>query len=117
MYFYGARDLSCPNDTDKFSVSNNKAKLTYKVGLMSDREMNLLNNSNALKAGYDYWLASPLYFKSDGILGRVVSGIGGMGIYDINSTGGVRPAVSLKPGTTYLLGDGSMANPYVVDTN
>ena len=35
-------DLSCTNVTDMFSVSNEQAKLTYKVGLMSSPEMNIL---------------------------------------------------------------------------
>ncbi len=30
---------------------------------------------------------------------------------------GVRPVISLKPGTMYTLGDGSRDNPYIVDTN
>ena len=108
-------DLSCPNDTDQFSVSNNKAKLTYKVGLMSSPEANILNNSNAQKTGRDYWLASPYYFNYGNAYGRFVSQSGG--VYDryLFSANGVRPAVSLRPGTRYSDGDGSMANPYVVE--
>ena len=37
-------DLSCTNTTDKFSVANTLAQLTYKVGLATSPEMNLLNN-------------------------------------------------------------------------
>ena len=116
MYFYGASDLSCPNDTDKFSVSNNKAKLTYKVGLMSYHEMNLLNNSNARKTGQYYWLASPYYFSYYSA-GRLVGTSGDMDYNGLAGTSGVRPAVSLITGTEYSSGDGSKANPYVVDTN
>ena len=115
MYFYGASDLSCPNDTDKFSVSNNKAQLTYKVGLMSYREMNLLSNSNARKTGKYYWLASPESFHSDYARGWRVGSDGFMSSYSVNDSYGVRPAVSLTPGTRYSDGDGSMANPYIVD--
>ena len=118
MSFYGASDLSCPNDTDKFSVSNNKAKLTYKVSLMSYREMNLLNNSNARKTGQNYWLASPSYFDATdiyGALGRFVYSNGDMGGSYVNDTFGVRPAVSLTPGTCYSDGDGSMEHPYIID--
>ena len=35
-------DLSCTNTTDQFSISNNNAKLTYKVGLMSSPEVNII---------------------------------------------------------------------------
>ena len=41
-----SKDLSCQNSTDKFSTLNPKAKLTYKIGLMSSLEMNMLNKQN-----------------------------------------------------------------------
>ncbi|MBR1718117.1 MAG: hypothetical protein IJ715_02465, partial [Bacilli bacterium] len=104
------------NDTDKFSVSNNKAQLTYKVGLMSYREMNLLNNSNARKTGQYYWLASPYYFSVNSAVEWLVGSNGNMDSgYGVYYTRGVRPAVSLTPGTRYSDGDGSMANPYKVE--
>lgn len=108
-------DLSCTNTTDQFSISNNNAKLTYKVGLMSSPEMNILNNSNARKTGQYYWLASPSYFGSDDAGGRGVNSSGYMYSYYVYNTGGVRPAVSLTPGIEYSDGDGSMANPYKVE--
>ena len=117
MYFYGASDLSCPNDTDKFSVSNNKAKLTYKVGLMSYYEMYLLNNSHARKTGQNYWPASPSYFYYNGAVGWGVVTNGIMDVSSVSLSSGVRPAVSLKPGITYSTGDGSMATPYIVNTD
>ena len=110
-------DLSCTNTTDQFSISNNNAKLTYKVGLMSSPEMNILNNSNARKTGQYYWLASPYYFSSNDAFGRNVYTNGDMNNDNVYDTRGVRPAVSLKQGITYSTGDGSMANPYVVDTD
>ena len=108
-------DLSCTNTTDQFSISNNNAKLTYKVGLMSSPEMNILNNSNARKTGQYYWLASPYFFVSSGAFGRYVDTSGYMDSSYVNSTRGVRPAVSLTPGIEYSDGDGSMANPYKVE--
>ncbi len=109
-------DLSCTNTTDQFSISNNNAKLTYKVGLMSSPEMNILNNSNARKTGQYYWLASPFYFRNDYAAGgRYVSTDGDMSDYYVYRAIGVRPAVSLTPGIEYSDGDGSMANPYKVE--
>ena len=110
-------DLSCTNTTDQFSVSNNNAKLTYKVGLMSSPEMNIMNNSNARKTGQYYWLVSPSYFYSTGNVasGRYVSSSGVMYSNDVYRAYGVRPAVSLTPGIEYSDGDGSMANPYKVE--
>ena len=110
-------DLSCANTTDQFSTTNTNAQLTYKVGLMSSPEMNILNNSNAQKTGQIYWLASPFHFYSSGAVGRRVGTGGGVSYLGATGAAGVRPAISLTPGTTYATGDGSMANPYVVSTN
>ena len=108
-------DLSCTNTTDKFSVSNNNAKLTYKVGLMSSPEMNILNRNNARKTGQWYWLASPRCFDYYYALGRSVVPYGNVSDISLGYANGVRPAVSLKPGIEYSDGDGSMANPYKVE--
>ena len=108
-------DLSCTNTTDQFSISNNNAKLTYKVGLMSSPEMNILNNNNARKTGQYYWLASPYYFTDNYACGRDVHSGGVMDGYYVSRAYGVRPAVSLTPGIGYSDGDGSMANPYKVE--
>ena len=111
-------DLSCTNTTDQFSISNNNAKLTYKVGLMSSPEANILNNSNARKTGQWYWLASPYYFTGSHAFGRDVHTGGDMDYYNVPYAFGVRPAVSLSPGVEFVDGgDGSMANPYVVKMN
>ncbi len=110
-------DLSCTNTTDQFSISNNNAKLTYKVGLMSIPEVNILNNRNARKTGIIYWLASPHSFGYDYAYGRDVDNIGDVANIYINYARGVRPAVSLSPGVEFVDGDGSKANPYVVKMN
>ena len=110
-------DLSCTNTTDQFSISNNNAKLTYKVGLMSSPETNILNSTNARKTGQDYWLASPDYFNGYCAVGSYVRTGGIMGSYNVSIALGVRPAVSLATGTLYTSGDGSMANPYIVSTD
>ena len=108
-------DLSCTNDTDKFSVSNNKAKLTYKVGLLSSPEMNILNSNNTLKTEQMYWLNSPYFFDGSG-QGVTVYADGEVGYDYFSNAHGVRPAISLIPGIRYSDGDGSMANPYIVST-
>ena len=107
-------DLSCANITDQFSTQNEKAKLTYPVGLMTSPEINLLGNDDLSETGQNYWLASPSYSSSN----RYVSFVGGLGLgYSVGSVQGVRPAVSLKPGTEYSSGNGSMESPYVVALN
>ena len=110
-------DLNCTNTTDRFSVSNPSAALTYKVGLMSIPEMNILGNSNIRKTGQYYWLASPYYFFGYGnAFGRYVGSSGNLSNNLVSNASGVRPAVSLTPGIEYSGGDGSMANPYIVST-
>ena len=108
-------DLSCTNTTDKFSISNNNAKLTYKVGLMPSPEMNLLNQTNARKTGQTYWLASPYYFSNSSANVRYVATNGNLSSYYVGDANGVRPAVSLVSGIEYSGGNGSMASPYKVD--
>ena len=109
-------DLSCPNTTDKFSISNNDAKLRFKVGLMTSPELNLLNQANARISACRYWLASPYYFSNNTAIGRNMDS-GQFVSSSLNYSCGVRPVVSLVSGIVYSSGDGSMANPYVVNTN
>ena len=107
--------LKCTNDADKFSVINNKAKLTYPVGLASYKEMDLLNNKNLRKTGEYYWLGSPWRFNSYVPVGNYVNLEGGYYQVQIVYNYGVRPVVSLKPGTKYASGTGSKDDPYVVE--
>ena len=114
--FENLDSLGCSNVTDKFSTLNDKAKLKYKVGLTSYPEMYLLGNDNVRKNSISFWLMSPStidyiqsYFRC----------VGEDGDFPYVSDGnlGIRPSISLKPGTMYVDGDGSMANPYIVETD
>ena len=40
---------------------------------------------------------------------------GAYGFTDVNTSFGVRPVVSLKPGTEYASGTGSKDDPYIVE--
>ena len=108
-------DLSCANITDQFSVSNSDAQLTYKVGLLSSPEVNILNNANIRKTGQDYWLSSPYGFGDYGAINNRVLANGNLATGVVYVLSGLRPAVSLKPNIEFISGDGSTANPYVVD--
>ena len=105
-------DLSCTNETDKFSLTNSKAKLTYPVALLTYPETYLLNYSTIRKTGQDYWLASPLDFP----ISAQEHGISSSGNY-VNLfshfTYGLRPAISLKPKSRFISGTGSTADPYI----
>ena len=110
-------DLSCLNITDRFSVSNSNAHTTYKVGLVSSPEMNLLNNNYARNTGQPYKLGSPYEFQNYNTIFTIVDSNGSIVTDYVDYNRGVRPAISLIPGIEYIDGDGSMTNPYIVDTS
>ena len=115
LLFGGSPSLQCINDTDKFSVANNKAKLIYPVGLLTVEELNLLKNSNLTKTGQQYWLGTPLYYRTKYSYEFTVSTTGGSGMSIVSGGSyGVRPVISLKPMTEYSSGTGTRDNPYVV---
>ena len=109
-------DLSCTNEVDKFSVSNNRAKQKYKVGLITNPEMRLLNNSKIRATNVYYLFGSPKSFDHNYAYIFRVNYLGEVESSGVSNTHGVRPSVSLKPGIEYTSGDGSMVNPYIVST-
>ena len=117
-------NLKCINETDRFSISNSKAKLTYPVGLLSMDETLLgkttskySSNNYYLNTGSYYWTGSPSPFGNYNAREYGVNSSGNLDGGRVDYTKGVRPAVSLIPGTVYSDGDGSKNNPYVVETN
>ena len=113
---YLNEELKCINETDKFSIYNSKAKLTYPIGLMTSSEMNLLGNNYLLKTDNSYWLISPSNGPSVGATTSVrkISIDGSIGTDRTSSSFGIRPTVSLTQGTIYISGTGTKNNPYVV---
>ena len=107
--------MMCKNETDKFSTLNNKAKLDYKVGLITYKEYNLLGNS-IIYAGNEFWFATPDYFQAGWACNYCAECNGSMVYNDVNYKHGVRPVISLKPGMEYTQGDGSMEHPYYIET-
>ena len=111
--------LICNNVTDRFAVSNPKAKLDYPVGLLTSVEARLFTN-DSLETPSDFYLMTPaqFYTSNESIASNLYyDSRGGVNIDSNTVSKGVRPVISLKPGTTYVSGDGSMTNPYVVDTS
>ena len=107
-------DLSCTNTTDKFSLANTKAKLTYPVGLLTYPETYLLNNDNVRKTGQTYWLGSPNNFGGDSSYERYVLTSGNNNNNIVSNSNGIRPAVSLAKNTIYTSGSGSKSDPYII---
>ena len=110
-------DLNCSNITDQFSVSNSNAQLTYKIGLMTSSELYLLNNNIIRGSLYSYWSLTPRNYVDTFSSINVIKSYGSIGYTLTDSTAGVRPVISLVPDTHYSGGNGSMSNPYIVDTN
>jgi len=108
-------DLNCIKDIDKFSINNPKAKLDFPVGLITSNEMRLLGHSNAKKSEMSSWLIGPYVFHEDKANGNSITKEGSVTYTGIHMSNGIRPAISLKPKTRYLSGDGSKDNPYIVD--
>ena len=110
--------LKCTNENDKFTVenSNGNGALTYPVGLLTVPEAKLANygSSNYLNSGQYFWFASPNFSNCDY---TDVWGVASYGFAhsDVRGSGGVRPSVSLKPGTEFKSGDGSFTNPFVIE--
>ena len=110
-----ANNLNCSNATDRFSADsgNTIAHLKYPVGYLSAPEANLLNS--ARNTGTYYFLISPHQFTPYRAFNQVVGSTGAFTTQETNESEGVRPVISLKAGTTYTSGDGSMTEPYRLD--
>ena len=119
--------MECENVTDRFSVSNQEAKLKYPVGLLTADEIILAgaagnsttsNTSYYLYTGNYYWSLSTDNFSSNNAGEFLVNSYGNLINYCVNSTIGLRPVVSLKLGTEFEDGgDGTSTKPYVVKTS
>ena len=120
---------TCPNETDRFTVSSSigNGALTYPVGLLTADEIimagadgNSTNNNTDyyLYTGDYYWAMSPSFASSSYDFGTGMDGSGYVGGNSMDYSSGVRPVVSLKPGTEFVTGGaGTPTNPYVVKYN
>ena len=111
--------LICSNETDQFAVGNNKAKLTYPVGLLRSEEYSLFGNNeeaNSLRnIGTSYWVSTPTEYGFY-VNGRIICGTGGVSCSAaMNVTEGLRPVVSLAPFVVFSSGTGSEADPWIVE--
>ena len=120
--------LACANKNDAFTVNNGNGnqKLQYPVALLTEDEIVLAgglartqNTSFYLYNGSTYyWSLSPSIFLSDYpyvVAGEFPVYSGYIGHSTVNYSYGLRPAVSLKPGTPVVSGTGTVANPYVIE--
>ena len=131
--YKGIPSFNCSRTEDKYTVStaNGNGKLKYPVALITADELSFagatwlqVNNSFYLHSDNYFWTLSPSAYY-DYRWGSCFGGTWGSGgchagvctsIYPpcIDAIADVRPAVSLKSGTTFSSGDGTPDNPYVV---
>ena len=121
--------LTCENPNDAYTLSveyggvegygNNKLK--YPVALLTADEIMLAGGKNStnktyyLYTGQNWWSLSPGYFGNYNAYGFNVTSNGDLNNYRVNISYGVRPSVSLAPGTKSLDGDGTPETPYIVE--
>ena len=110
-------DLTCSNNVDRFTKekSNGNGALKYPVGLLSSPEANLWGE-NARNNDLCYWLGSPSVFYFDSAYGSVAY-FGILREYDVGGSSGIRPSISLAPGTTFTSGTGSTNDPFIIPTD
>ena len=115
--------LSCTNKNDAFTWKNGNGnqKLEYPVGMITSDEIMLAGGKGGysgtfyLTTGSYYWSLSPYNFYNGYAGGFSVGTNGYLGAFNVNGTYGLRPVVSLKPGTPVVSGDGTVATPYVIE--
>jgi len=116
LYFYqysANKDLRCANVTDRFSVGNEKANLSYPVGLITEPERNLMS-ANYAATGQYYWGVSPFFSNHVNAGVRRVSSSGDTYYSSVRSSYGARPVVTLSADADISEGDGSYDTPYVI---
>ena len=111
VYFRWKDNLDCYSELDSFSVGNPKAQLKYKIGLLTNKEVSLMNNQRLYFDNTNrYWLGTIDFITDDATIE-----LGPGGTTNNIGTSGVRPTISLKKGTKYTSGTGSQEDPYIVD--
>ncbi len=114
--------LVCINEDDKFTVDakNGNGLLTYPVALLTVDEIMLAggivgttNSSYYLYTNKWWWALSPSYFSNNHANGFYASDY--LASTNVYVSYGVRPSVSLVPGTKITSGDGSSSSPFVVE--
>ncbi len=134
--YYGARgrnvdkpiepSVTCPAEYQlKVSATDVGLKLKHPIALLTADEATLAGSGWYNYSGYSedaylnigswWWALSPGGFNSSFAYVFFVYSDGYLGYYSVSYTGGVRPAVSLVPGTELTgSGDGTKENPYIV---
>ncbi len=126
--------LDCSGDYDRFSVSNSLAQLNYKVGIVTAPEFKIMGEfseiGNEMQNTWTMTSYGFIYGSSNALNYAIPLSATGSGSFPatysnpqdprssaIYNENAVRPVISLKPGTEFISGNGTLNSPYVVDTN
>ena len=115
--------MTCPNESDRFTkdAANGNGALTYPIGLLTADEIILAgvggNNSSTstyyLYTNDWYWSLSPYCFYTGYAYG--FNAKANLGDNRVPNSNGLRPVVSLRPGTEFESGgNGEATSPFVV---
>ena len=126
--------LTCPRSTvDLYRYVSGSTgvanELKYPAALLTADELSLAGSgrSNAsggssrnaksyLRSGSNFWLLSPYSRDSYGNASGFILGSDGVLFnHYVDTTNGVRPAISLKPGTTVASGTGIATDPWIIN--
>ena len=131
----GNPTYDCEDSKDAFSESNNEAKLTYPIGLMTADEITYaggykytsltspyawyyLNSAGgSITGGAWWWLLSPSRWDGNDPTAWRVVGSGALRTGYVDTLNGVRPAISLKTCTLWTSGNGAPETPYEIVEN
>ena len=116
-------NLTCSNETDRFSMNNNRARLDYPVGLLtSDEGLSIgagsMFTTHFLKTGYYQYLLTPDQMSNSGARNEVLTDSGSLASNYGKNAYFVRPVISLKSDIEYENGGtGTSTNPYIIKYN
>ena len=118
------KSLVCNNITDQFSISNNKAKLIYPVGLPTSAEVRNNGDNSFYRTYYanenELWILTPTYYHNNNAYlqylydGNIISN-GNINSKIASSKEGIRPVISLKSNNIIVDGAGTEYSPFVID--
>ncbi len=125
----------CANNKDAFSGNNAEAKLKYPIALMTADEIAYAGGvaftsapmwyyTNGKYSGMEnmetpFLLTPVVYDSGTAYVWQIDTGdsIGSLNVFNIDSSGTVRPVTSLKSCVQWKSGDGSSSNPYEIVEN
>ena len=108
-------NLYCQNEQDRFTKSSDKGngKLSYPIGLLSIQEAFLTLNLQS----EDQFYLSPMLFDNQGAKVSTYNTVNEKLNYNsVTQNKYILPVISLKPGTEFTTGNGSIDAPYYVPT-